>query len=144
MTAPALRLDINTADLDDERRRALAAGLARRLSRAGDFAVAEAGSEPVEGARGDLATVGSLLVEWAQAYGPVVAAGAAGALGERIVGALVATVQGWLRDAGPEVTEVVVDTGDGTRLTVTPNGAGAEEVRAFVQAYAERLQREAP
>jgi hypothetical protein len=144
MTAPALRLDINTADLDDERRRALAGGLARRLSRAGDFAVDDAPGRTVEDARGDLATVGTLLVEWAQAYGPVVAAGAAGALGERIVGALVATVQGWLRDAAPEVTEVVVDTGDGTRLTVTPNGAGAEDVRAFVQAYAARLQREAP
>ena len=144
MMAPALRLDIGTADLDDERRRALAGGLARRLSRAGDFAVAEAGSEPVEGARGDLATVGVLLVEWAQVYGPVLAAGAAGALGERIVGALVATVQGWLRDAGPEVTQVVVDTGDGTQLTVTPNGADADEVRAVVDAYAERLEREAP
>ena len=144
MTAPALRLDINTADLDDERRRALAAGLARRLSRAGDFAVAEAAGEPVEGARGDLATVGTLLVEWAQVYGHEIAAGAAGALGERIVGALVATVQGWLRDAGAEVTEVVVDVGDGTRLTVTLNGADAEEVRAVVDAYAARLEREAP
>ena len=144
MTAPALRLDIGTADLDDERRRALAAGLARRLSRAGDFAVAEAAGEPVEGARGDLPTVGTLLVEWAQVYGPLVAAGAAGALGERIVGELIDLVKGWLRDAGPEVTEVVVDAGDGTRLTVTPNGADAEEVRAFVDAYAERLKRAAP
>jgi hypothetical protein len=144
MAGSALTVRLVRDDLDDERRRALAAGLARRLSRAGDFAVAEVGSEPVEGARGDLATVGTLLVEWAQVCGPLLAAGAAGALGERIVGALVATVQGWLRDAGPEVTEVVVDTGDGTRLTVTPNGAGAEEVRAFVQAYAARLQREAP
>ncbi|MFP4127301.1 MAG: hypothetical protein ACLFU0_11725 [Alphaproteobacteria bacterium] len=144
MAGSALTVRLVGDDLDDERRRALAAGLARRLSRAGDFAVAEAAGEPVEGARGDLATVGALLVEWAQVYGPLVAAGAAGALGERIVGALVVTVQGWLRDAGPEVTEVVVDTGDGTRLTVTPNGADAEEVRAVVDAYAARLESEAP
>jgi hypothetical protein len=144
MAGSALTVRLVRDDLDDERRRALAAGLARRLSRAGDFAVAEARSGRVEGARGDLATVGTLLVEWAQVYGPLVAAGAAGALGERIVGALVATVQGWLRDAGPEVTEVVVDTGDGTRLTVTPNGADADEVRAVVDAYAERLKGEAP
>ncbi len=144
MSGSALELRLVAEGLDDERRRALAAGLARRLSRAGDFAVAEAAGEPVEGARGDLATVGALLVEWAQAYGPVVAAGAAGALGERIVGELIDLVKGWLGDAGPEVTEVVVDTGDGTRLTVTPNGADADEVRAVVDAYAARLQREAP
>jgi hypothetical protein len=144
MAASALAVTIAGEDLDDERRRALAAGLTRRLSRGGDFAVAEAAGEPVEGARGDLATVGTLLVEWAQVYGPLVAAGAAGALGERIVGELIDLVKGWLRDAGPEVTEVVVDTGDGTRLTVTPNGADADEVRAVVDAYAARLEREAP
>lgn len=53
-------------------------------------------------------------------------------------------MKGWLRDAGPEVTEVVLDTGDGTRLTVSTNGADAQKVRAFAEAYAERLQREAP
>jgi len=144
MADTALEVIIAGDDLDDERRRALAAGLARRLGREGDFAVAQAPAETVEGARGDLATVGALLVEWAQVYGPLVAGGAAGVLGERIVGALVDTVKGWLRDAGPEVREVVVDTGDGTRLTVTPNGAGADEVRAFIDAYAERLKRAAP
>ncbi len=144
MSEAALQVAIAADDLDDERRQALAAGLARRLRQAGDFTVTEAEGEAVERARGDLATIGTLLVEWAQAYGPLIAAGAAGALGKTIVGELVDLVKGWLVDAGPEVTQVVVDTGDGTKLTVTPNGASAEDVRAFARAYAARLQREGP
>jgi hypothetical protein len=144
MAGSALEVRLAADELDEERCRALAAGLARRLRREGDFAVSQAPRRAVAGARGDEVTIGALLVEWAQAYGPLVAAGAAGALGERIVGALIDTVRGWLHAAGPEVTEVVVDAGDGTRLTVTPDGASPEAVRAFVDAYAERLKQGAP
>ncbi|MEO1092450.1 MAG: hypothetical protein AAFX81_17660 [Pseudomonadota bacterium] len=120
---------------------ALTAGLARRLGSDGAFRVDEATRAAPDQSRGlEVAEIGRVLVEWGQAYGPELAAGAAGALGAQVVDGLVAAVRVWMGDAGPTVDKVIIEADDGVTLEITTNGADPKQVAQAAAAYAERLK----
>mgnify|MGYP006285292183 CR=1 FL=1 len=141
MSGPTLVVDLVTTDATAERRWALAGGLARRLRADGDFAARRAEAAGPDGARGDEVELGCLLVEWGQAIPGEVVAGAAGAVGTKVIDALVAAVRGWLGSAGPEVTTAKVAVAEGVEVTIAVDGAEPAAVAAAARAYTAALER---